>query len=133
MNILLAFAAAGATYITGLQTEISAAEAEQLNIAISVIDMEKEYLHPYPLYLFDVDLEDFDACVVQAVWIQFFNEDGQLAFASNIEGNDGRHSFQILAEYLDTAGLGITCDSGPDTMNPSYIVNLRQYGRAAQR
>lgn len=130
MSILLTIAAAGATYIGGLQTQLSPAEAEDLAIMISAVDTEKEYQHPYPLFLFEVDLNQFDACIIRGVWIQFFNEQGQQVFGSSIEAKFGQYHFQLLEEYLDAATLGITCDTGPDTLDTSYTIDLREFGRA---
>ncbi|MBL4573430.1 MAG: hypothetical protein JKY86_10210 [Gammaproteobacteria bacterium] len=130
MSISLVIAAAGATFIGGLQTQLSPAEVENLDIVISAVDAEKEHRHPYPLFLFEVDLSQFDACILRGVWIQFFNDQGQQVFSSSIEAEFGLYHFQILEEYLDAATLGITCDAGPDALDPSYTIDLREYGRA---
>ena len=130
MSIFLAIAAAGATYIGGLQIQLSPAEAEELDIMISAVDTKKEYQHPYPLFLFEIDLNQFDACILRSVWIQFFNEQGQQVFGSSIEAEFGLYHFQLLEEYLDAATLGITCDAGPVALDSSYTIDLREYGRA---
>jgi len=130
LSIFLAFAAAGATFISGLQTQLSPDEAEDLNIMISAVDSEKEHRHPYPLFLFEVDLNQFDTCNLKGVWVQFFNEEGHMVFGSSIEAEFGLYHFQILEEFLDSATLGITCDAGPDALDPSYTIQLREYGQA---
>lgn len=130
MSIFLAFAAAGATFIGGIQNQLTPAETEDLNILISAVDAEKEHRHPYPLFLFEVDLSQFNDCDLRGVWIALFNDQGQQAFGSNIEAEFGLYHFQISGEFLDTSTLGITCNAGPDTMDPSYTIELREYGRA---
>ncbi len=127
MSIFLAIAAAGATFIGGLQTPLSLVEADELEIIVSAVDAEQEHRHPYPLFFFEVDLKQFDACILRSAWIQLFNEQEQVIFSSSIEAEFGLYHFQLLKEYLDGATLGITCDAGPDALDPSYTVDLRDY------
>lgn len=130
MSTFLAFAAAGATFIGGLTTQLSPIEADGLNILVSAVDAEVELQHPYPLFLFEVNLRQFNACELRGVSIQIFNDQGQHAFGSNIAEEFGLYHFQILESFLDEATLAITCNAGPDALDPSYTIQLREYGRA---
>lgn len=129
MSTFLVLAMAAVTHMTGLQTSLQPSEAEEINIEISVIDLEKEARHPYPLFLFEVNLSQFDVCKLRGVWIQLINHEDQLVFTSSIGEESGLYYFQLLEQYLNGATLGITCDAGPDTLDPSYTIDLREYGR----
>ena len=127
MSIFLAFAAAGATFIGGLETQLSATEADDLRITISAVNAEKEFEHPYPLFYFEMDLSQFYACNLRAVWINISNDRREHVFGATIEEDFGKYRFQILEEMMHNATLGITCDAGPNAMDPSYTIKLREY------
>lgn len=130
MSILLILAMAGATYIGGLQNQLQPSEAEDLGIEISVVNLEKEHRHPYPLFLFEVDLSEFDACHLRGVIVQIFNDAGQVVFSSGVSEEFSIYHFQLLGDYLDTADLLVSCDAGPDALDPSYVIRLQEYGQA---
>ncbi len=123
-------AAAGATFISGVTTELSPVEAVDLNIGVSVLDLEREQEHPYPLFLFNVDLSEMNACSIRGVWLRIINNQDQLVFGSSIAEDLGGYTFQIIGDYLAGATLGITCDEGPDRLDSSYTIKLQNYARA---
>ena len=129
MSNLLILAMAGATFIGGLQTPLQPAGAEDLGIIISAIDSEKVFQHPYPVFLFEVDLSNFDACMLRSVGVNFFDDAGQLVYASSIGEEFGHYNFQLLEDFLDNAKLLVTCDAGPDALDPSYVIELGEYSR----
>ena len=127
MIYLLLLTMAGATYLDGLHTPLGPTEAAELGIVISATDTEKVYQHPYPLFLFEVDLSGFDACELRSVGVYFFNDVGQQVFGSSIEEEFGHYNFQLLGDYLDNANLLVTCDRGPDALDSSYVIELGEY------
>ena len=129
MSILLILAMAGATYIGGLQNQLQPSEAEELGIEISAINLEKEFQHPYALFSFEVDLSEFSACDLRNVGVQILDDAGQVVFVSSISEEFGTYHFLLLADYLDTANLSVTCDAGPDALDPSYVIRLLEYDR----
>jgi hypothetical protein len=127
MSIFIAIAAAGATYMTGLQTALQPSEAEALGIEISATNLAEEARHPYPLYTYEVDLSQFSDCPIRGVWVQFFNDRDELVFSASIQQEFGVYHFVLLEEYQSASTLGITCDAGPDALDPSYTIELREY------
>lgn len=127
MKILLIIAAAGATWLGGQRTPLLPLEAEDLGINITAVNQEEESDHPYPQYSFAVELGQFDACKVRAVTVSILNDSDQLVFSASIQEEFGRYNFQLLEEFLPTATLGITCDAGPDALDPSYRIELGAY------
>ncbi|MCI5107384.1 MAG: hypothetical protein MRY76_11770 [Pseudomonadales bacterium] len=127
MSIFIAIAAAGATYMTGLQTALQPSEAEALGIEISVTNLAEEARHPYPLYTYEVDLSQFSECPVRGVWVQFSNDRDELVFSASIQEEFGVYHFLLLEEFHSASSLGITCDAGPDALDPSYRIELHAY------
>ncbi len=130
MITLLILAMAGATYLDGLRTPLQPSEAEDLGILISAIDTEKVYQHPYPLFLFEVEFRDFDACKLTNVGVIVFNEAGQQVFGSTIGEESGQYHFQLFKDYLINAELIVTCDAGPDALDPSFVIDLGHYDQS---
>lgn len=127
MSLFLAIAAAGITYLSGPETLLTPDEAEAINIKVSVLDLATEHLYPYPLFLFNMDLKEFNQCSLTDVSIEISNESGHLVFASGISDNSGEYHFQLIGEYLNSASLALICDAGPDTLGQRYIIELGTY------
>lgn len=130
MSILAFLAAAGATFLAGPQTNLEPTDLEALGIELSVIDMEIELGHPYPLFLFEIGLEEFLGCETRSAGLDVFNEQGQHIFGTSIAEEYGIYRFNILEQFMAAAVFRITCDAGPDELNPSYIIELLDYRRA---
>lgn len=122
-----AIMAAGATFIGAAQIELSREEAASLDIELSAINTQAEFLHPYPVILFGLDLNAFDACKLDGVAVQFFNEAGELVFSSSIAGIANSYTFQLLEDYLHSASLLIGCNTGPDRLGYQYLLKLIGY------
>ena len=132
MKILLIVAAAGATWLGGLRTPLLPSEAEELGIMVTATNLEDEHYHPYPQYSFQVELNEFAACRLRGVWISVSNDNDQLLFSSRIQEEFGRYNFQLLEDFLATATLGITCDAGPDALDPGYTIELGAYSTSVE-
>ncbi len=129
MSIFLAIAATGITYLSGQDIQLTPSEASDRGIDVSVTNLEAEYQHPYPLFLFNIDLRNFDQCVIRDVSIEIGNNQGQLVFASGINGQSGIYTFQLIEMYLNSAALAVHCDAEPDALDPSYTIELGSYRR----
>ena len=82
MSLLIFMTAAGAAFLAGPETTLQPEDLAPLGIELSVTDMEREHLHPYPLFLFEIALDGFTECDSPAANLDVFNEQGQLLFGS---------------------------------------------------
>ncbi len=133
MSILLAVAAAGITYISDPEIELTPSEAVDIGIQVSAVDLEAEYLHPYPLFLVNVNLSNFDLCAVRDVTIEFGDALGQLVFASSLGARSSEYTFQLQGRYMDLAKLAVQCESGPDDQGMRYLIEPDAFVRVASQ
>ncbi len=130
MSIFTILAAAAATFLAGPEIRLDPDDLEGFGIEFSVLDMEREFRHPYPLFIIEVGLNGFSECDVRSVSLDVFNEQGQQVFGTSVAEESGIYRFNIQEQYLTAAVLGIICDAGPDELDPTYIIELWNYRRA---
>lgn len=130
MSNFLIIAAAGATFLAGPQTVLQPNDIVGHGIQLSVLDLERDFGHPYPLFRFEIGLDDFIECDPKSGNIGVFDEQGQLVFGTSIAQEFGSYSFSILEQYLSAAVFTFTCEAGPDELDPSYTIELWDYRRA---
>lgn len=123
--------AAGATFLTGPKTDLTAVEASDLGIEIVARNFDYELMdEPAPLFL-QLQLSGFTACQVRSVDIDALNESGTLVYGSSIAKAIGQvYAFRLDREYLDFTQMAISCDSSPTVNNHVYLFNLGELVQA---
>ncbi len=121
---ILILATAGATFISGPQTHLTAADALDLGIELIARNFEYEIMDaPAPVFL-TLNLDRFQACEVRGVELNIKNSLGEEIFGTGISISNGVYPFRLHREFLYTTEILIGCDSGPDIFDHVYFMNL---------
>ena len=125
MSLLLIMAAAGATFIAGTHTNLSAEEARDLGIELLARNFEYELMdEPSPLF-FRLDLSSFDVCKIRDVGIDVQDSSGTNIFGTTISRFNGPiYTFRLDRRYLNSTDMAIACDDGPDVLDRVYLFKL---------
>ena len=125
MSLVLAIAAAGATYIGNPRRTLDAQESIDLGIVASAHNFNYEILdEPSPLFV-TVELSGFTACQINDIGIDVLDEAGTIVYGSSIAPRNGTtYSFRLEREYLNSTRMAIGCHSGPTVLDYVYLFDL---------
>ncbi len=128
MSILLIMATAGATFLGASETELSPSEVSELGIELTVRDMALQDLHPYPLYMFSIELASFPDCELRGASVMTLNANNEILFQASTDSDTADFDFQIHGDHLERSTLSLHCEGEPDTATGhNFVISLRHY------